>query len=298
MLKLPSNLFDDEFPRQFKRFTSAFDGFARQVSLVLGSVNPNNNIRSFLRSSSLFMSSNALKAEWVDFIDRLNRIADTDVERHFTLIGQSLSVLFSGILNLHRATIERQRNDVTHSAIDQLQLHFTSLRTMIFEVTHRPMSRRFDHFDQDHFDTIVNETIRIIAALYDCCCPRTAGSCDLPGRQEMVTAASTIGTLMHAAARFSPQINALKNDVIQLNGELCLVHDRLNLKFDVSLTISEQKQVPEQGELERLHKSRLTTTSDHDDEHELTMMSVHEDEPQEAHPNRVVEEEIQLQSGD
>jgi hypothetical protein len=281
MLKLPSNLFDSEFPRQFNRFTSAFEGFARQVSLVLGSVNPHNNIRSFLQSSSLFISSKELTTEWADFIRRLNGIADNDIDPHFALIGHCLAAVFSAITHLHRAAIGRKRNDMAHLALDQLQVHVTSLRNMAIEIMHRPKSRRFNRFDEDHFDTILKDTIRITGVLYDRCCPRMelGGGADFPGKREVITAASTIGILMSAAARFSAQINTLQRAVIRLNGELCLAHDRLNLQFAISLTVTEQNMKPEDAEVERVEVPDLTATPAPEDEPDLTATPAPEDEP-------------------
>jgi hypothetical protein len=219
MIPAPAGLFDPEFSREFTRFGSAFSGFSRQASLVLGSVHPSDSTRSRLSTSALRIADSSLIAEWVDFQQRFARICEDELKPHFRQIDAAFHTLFAA---LHRICHGR--------AADRIQALLCDLKDQIAAIRTRNPRHRFDDFDGCQFHERLRDTIRIVTAAMN------AGTARLSEKEEVIAAGAEVAALVVAAERFDSASGALARSAEQLNRELAEVHVRLKLRFNVQLT--------------------------------------------------------------
>lgn len=240
--KLPSQLLDQDFARQYHRMTTAFDNFSKQVAIVMSSVNPSNNVRSFLTTSPIFTAGRALMVEWVDFIERTNIIADNALSPHYNQFNECFAVIFSGmnraqtILSTDRFRVDKPCNYLHNARRVAMQL-----RDITGEIFITPKSRRFEDFDLEAYKELVTDLIKHINQLFEKGLPRFAHGAgeSAKSKADMISACSAILTVMEAATLFEGRITSLKNSIVSFNNELSSVHERLRLPFAVTLTVEE-----------------------------------------------------------
>jgi hypothetical protein len=242
MLKSTPNLFDPEFARQFTRFTAAYDVFTRHAALSLSSVHPNSPLRSVQKTSALVMSDNSLKTEFVDFIERLNKVSADELMPHHIQLEYSYRVIFHGIARIRDTLIaQRLRTDRAWVSFEQLQSVFTALKNTTTTVLSRPRDTRFVDFQIESFRELLTRGIRLICVLFDHFVTRiepATGERPLT-RAEMVSLGSSIGVVMASAESFHPLITELKGALVAFNMELALAHNRLQLRYPISLIVDD-----------------------------------------------------------
>lgn len=254
MLKLPQDLLDPEFARQYQRYTAAFDVFIKQTAVVFNSVNPNNTIRSFLTTSPLFIAGKKLMIEWVDFIERTNTISDNGLSPHLQKINESFATLFAGINRIKTAlAAERFRTDNCVMATQKLRTAATKLREKTSGIFLKTKSMRWIGFDPEEFEKQTHHIIQSITQLFLKALPPNCLPCGEGAqlRVLMVGACSSIGSVIEAARCFDDQIIELKANVVDFNNELNALHRQLNLPFIVELSVDQDPNEPEKPDEEK-----------------------------------------------
>lgn len=218
MLPAPANLFDPEFPRQFTRFSSAFSGFSRQASLILGSVRPSDPTRSRLATSALRIADSTLINEWLDFRQRFARICEDKLVPHFRQIEQAFRTLWSATCFIK----ESRSTDLM-----RVQALLCGLKDQIMEVRIRADCERFRDFDSVEFNERLREVVQIVNAAID----GAVGSSS--EKALVISVGATVAAIMTAAEGFDVAAEALTVAVEQLHRELEEVHVRLRLPFEI-----------------------------------------------------------------
>jgi hypothetical protein len=195
------------------------------------------------------MSDNSFKTEFIDFIDRLNKLSEDELTPHHIQLEYSYRLIFHGIARIRDTLIaQRLRTDRAWVAFDQLQSVFTALQSTTTAVFGRARSDRFENFQIERFRELLTRGIRIICVIFDHFLARiepAVGERPLT-RTEMVSLASNIGVVMAAAESFTPLITQLKAALVVFNMELGLAHSRLNLRYGISLIVDNARDAEEE----------------------------------------------------
>jgi hypothetical protein len=237
-VQTPPDVFDKEFCRQFDRFTLAFDGFTRQASLVLGSVSPEATIRRLVPTSALRVADRALRQEWSDFTQRLNRISEDALLSHFAQIERLIGLMFSSASHFSGQRLPGGKRSVAiRATVKRLQALCVAVR----DDTGQLFSNGLASFDQEKYDSQLQDFVRLVSALFDLHQLKleVRASDGSPSRLQVANAAFGITRLITAAKSFPPLIARLQQSAIDLDDELYSVHQRLGLPFAISAVVTE-----------------------------------------------------------
>jgi hypothetical protein len=242
IVDLPSDLFDPEFSRQFKRFSTAFNIFTHQLSIFISS--PGTQPRILFVSSPLYQSGISLVREWKDFIVQTNVLSDGSVaphlERvsdHFATLNRNMNFAFDLItLNNFRSSAPLS----SWNALTPILLRMRDQCDLAF------VGDGVSRFDADDFDGQAITACRIVANLFDKQMPRfarAAGDCGHI-KAEMAQSLAALGPLMRAAQTFEFMVNEIKTRIQRLNAELSDVHQRFELPFAMPIDVERVNEQP------------------------------------------------------
>ena len=239
-------------PNLYSALSLAYDTYCHQCTMMFSNVTRTPAQRNYHQGSPIFVQGKLLMMKWVQFIEEINKMVDTDVEPYRNKIHQYVMEYKSAIrmvigfakkTQYYPAPLVHQLRQICKRA-DRCEERLNDFFDPIKRKEQTPdLLEDINQADITPQHLGFYKLLEATATLFEQTLPKDVMPIREAVRQKSrsINSCAMVIEVLNDIEMFHSNISKIKTQIVSVNTELNFVHQQLNLPFCVTLTIEGEK---------------------------------------------------------